>query len=229
MRVGAYVERVKDRAVGIVREVRDGKVKASFRDSPKKSRWYPDEEVVLSTSLAPMVKDLQFHTRQHPDTKFVYALRDTDFRGDQDPGPVIECAEDVFEYFSEMGWCDQEHLVVGLLDTRLQLLGWKIVHQGAIDNVQASGKDMIKDAMHANARYLFILHNHPSGDPVASDADADLTDYVQDELDRLGDIDLFDHVVIGRDGLDPESRSKRSPYFSFREEGLLPAIEEDKD
>lgn len=227
---GAYVQRARDSMIGIVREVRsDGRLKVSFRDAPRKSLIVDAGDVAVVNSLAPMVKDLEYDTALHPHTKFVHALRDVEYAGDDDPGPVIQCAEDIYDLFSEMGWRDQEHLVVGLLDTRLQLLGWKIVHKGAIDNVSASGKDMIKDGMHGNARYIFVLHNHPSGDPVPSDADADLTAFIEEELIRLSDLDLFDHVVIGRGGLDPDSRRKRKPYYSFREEGHLQPIEEDND
>ena len=45
-----------------------------------------------------------------------------------------------------------------------------------------------------------LIHNHPSGDPTPSKADADMTRAVATARATLG-IDLHDHLVIGRAGL----------------------------
>jgi hypothetical protein len=229
MRKGALVYRQGDTYnVGIVKETKGSRARVTFSDAPKKTSWYDVDDLSPVTSFAPVVKDLEFVTRIHPDTKAVYIERDADFRGDEDPGPVIETPEDLYELFEGMGWLDQEHLVVGLLDTRWQLIGWKLAHKGAIDNVQASAKDMLKDAILGNARCMFFLHNHPSGDPSPSQADAELTAAVQELLAEY-DLCLFDHLIIGRPGIDPRSREDRAPYFSFREEGLLEPIEDEEE
>lgn len=59
------------------------------------------------------------------------------------------------------------------------------------------------------ASYVFMAHNHPSGDPRPSDADIHATRQVWRLARTLG-ASLQDHLVIGRD---------RS--FSFRSQGLL--------
>jgi len=53
------------------------------------------------------------------------------------------------------------------------------------------------------------VHNHPSGDPVPSAADLDMTRDIRRAAEALS-ITLHDHIIIGND---------RS--LSFRREGLL--------
>lgn len=62
---------------------------------------------------------------------------------------------------------------------------------------------------HTGATYVFMAHNHPSGDPRPSDADIEATRQVWRLARTLG-ASLQDHLVVG-DGR----------CFSFRSEGLL--------
>ena len=55
-----------------------------------------------------------------------------------------------------------------------------------------------------------------SGDPAPSAADLQVTRQLR-EAARTIDIELLDHVILGRAGADPCGRG----YFSFREAGLL--------
>ena len=59
------------------------------------------------------------------------------------------------------------------------------------------------------------MHNHPSGDPSPSSADEAMTRRIT-EVSGLLQIRFVDHVIVG------EPAPGRSPYFSFREAGLIP-------
>ena len=54
-------------------------------------------------------------------------------------------------------------------------------------------------ALALNATAVILVHNHPSGDPSPSRADAEMTREVGDALKAVG-VALHDHVVVGRHG-----------------------------
>lgn len=66
------------------------------------------------------------------------------------------------------------------------------------------------------ATAIICVHNHPSGDPAPSSADVQLTRQLRD-ASKTVDIDLLDHVIIGRAECDPLGLG----YYSFKSTGLL--------
>lgn len=190
-------------------------------DTPE-DRWYDTAElqpVEASAGLpliyAPEIQDLEFAVRLHPKTHTLVMERSPAYRGG--PGPVIADAHDVYDLFKHMAELSQEHIVVILLDVRHNLLGWEVPHKGQLAQVEANAKDILKAAFLMNAAKVVILHNHPSGDPGPSDADADLTEALQVLANEFG-VELFDHVIIGREC-----------FFSFREAGEIPEQQLDDD
>nr|WP_281041077.1 MULTISPECIES: JAB domain-containing protein [unclassified Mesorhizobium] len=49
------------------------------------------------------------------------------------------------------------------------------------------------------ARFVGVVHNHPSGDPTPSRADIEMTKEIIEGAKRLG-ISVHDHIIIGRKG-----------------------------
>jgi DNA repair protein RadC len=72
-------------------------------------------------------------------------------------------------------------------------------------------KDVFKSAVLSGAKYMLMLHNHPSGDLHPSTSDVKLTDKVLRAC-QLMDIPLLDHVIVGGDN---------KSYFSFQSKGLI--------
>lgn len=54
-------------------------------------------------------------------------------------------------------------------------------------------------ALELSATAMILVHNHPSGDPTPSRADIDMTKQVAEVARTLG-IQLYDHVIVGKDG-----------------------------
>jgi len=163
---------------------------------------------------APEIADLQYVTRIDPDTDSVYMERADSYRGRRAPLPSIEEPVDLYEAFRYMGELDREHIVMGLLNIRNELMGWKVIHVGELAAVEASGRQIIRDALLGNAAGVFVLHNHPTGDPRPSDADKQLTKFLE-ELAKDLDVCFFDHVIVGCEA------EHHEPYYSFREDGKL--------
>lgn len=105
--------------------------------------------------------------------------------------------------------CEQEQLLVMMLNTKNRLLGEEIISKGTVNASLISPREIFIRALHYHAVYLILVHNHPSGDPKPSKEDIEVTKRVQEAGNLIG-IELIDHLVIG------DHR-----YVSFRESGLL--------
>jgi len=97
-------------------------------------------------------------------------------------------------------WFDplKEAVVVLVLNARKRLLGHNLVALGSLDTCSVMPREVFKPAIVQSAASLVLMHNHPSGEPVPSDADIKVTR----DLIRAGQllkIELTDHVIIGRD------------------------------
>jgi DNA repair protein RadC len=115
---------------------------------------------------------------------------------------------------AEMQGLPYESLRVLLLDTRHGLLEEKEISRGSLNESIAHPREIFRPAIAKGAYAVAVAHNHPSGDPQPSEADRRLTRRLA-EAGTLLQIPLVDHVIIGA------KRGEHSPYFSFREAGLL--------
>ena len=115
-----------------------------------------------------------------------------------DARPQVGSPEDIANLLQiEMAALEQEQLRVVLLDTKHRILGARTVYQGNVNQAQVRVAEVYRDAVRQNATAIVAVHNHPSGDPTPSAADAALTA----ELHRAGqllDVELLDHLVVGQ-------------------------------
>lgn len=115
----------------------------------------------------------------------------------------------------EMRHLPHETVRVLLVNTRLSFVRQEQISHGTVNESMAHPRDVLRPAI-AHAAWGFILvHNHPSGDPSPSDADFRMTRRIREASEVLG-IKFLDHVIIGA-----PSETRSSPYFSFREAGIL--------
>jgi len=112
--------------------------------------------------------------------------------------PVIHQPHDAARLvLYEMGALEQEELRVLLLDTRNHVLRMETIYRGALNSSHIRVGEVFKAAIRANAAGLIVVHNHPSGDPTPSVDDVTVTRaFIQ--AGKLLDIDVLDHLVIGR-------------------------------
>ena len=98
----------------------------------------------------------------------------------------------------QMAALDQEYLFVILLDTRNRVLGRPLeVYHGSLNTSMIRVGELFREAIKVNAAALIVAHNHPSGDPSPSPEDVAVTRALV-EAGKLLDIDVLDHLVIGR-------------------------------
>lgn len=85
------------------------------------------------------------------------------------------------------------------LDKRNRLLRDELVAHGTIDHAPVYPREVVRRALEVSAAAIILVHNHPSGDPAPSRADIEMTRKVV-EAAKLFEIQVHDHLVIGRDG-----------------------------
>ena len=103
----------------------------------------------------------------------------------------------------------KEHFLALLLDTRNQLIKVSEISIGSLDTNIVHPREVFKEAISASAASVIFVHNHPSGNPEASEDDIKLTKRLAEAGEILG-IDVLDHIIIGD-----------KKYLSLKREGLF--------
>jgi DNA repair protein RadC len=96
-----------------------------------------------------------------------------------------------------MGSLEREELRVLLLDTKNVVIAERTVYRGNLAGSSVRVGEVFRDAVRRCAAAVVVAHNHPSGDPSPSGEDLRITTELA-EAGRLLDIELLDHLVIGR-------------------------------
>ena len=126
-----------------------------------------------------------------------------------DDRPQIKSPADVASLLMlEMSHLDQEHLRAVLLDTKNRVQEIATIYVGSVNSAQVRIGEVFRDAVRRNSTAMIVAHNHPSGDPSPSPEDILVTRQIV-EAGKLLDIDVLDHLIIGR-----------GRYVSMRERGL---------
>lgn len=113
--------------------------------------------------------------------------------------PIIDSAESAINLSQNLISARKEMLQVLYLNARNQLIHTEIISIGSLDAIQAYPRDIFEPAIRHMARFLILLHNHPSGDVTASDEDKNFTINIV-ESGRLLGIEILDHLVVSKKG-----------------------------
>lgn len=132
-------------------------------------------------------------------------------------GPVLNRADLVAEHLRSVAHgLAVEKFWVLCLNRKNRLMRLVEVTSGTATAALAHPREVFREAIRESATAVICVHNHPSGDPAPSSADLQLTRQLR-EAAKAVDIDLLDHVIVGRASADPIGRG----YYSFRESGVL--------
>jgi DNA repair protein RadC len=131
--------------------------------------------------------------------------------------PVLNRADLIAAYLQPfVAGLEVEKFWVLCLNRKNRLVKRVEITSGTATAALAHPREVFRAAIRESAAALVCAHNHPSGDPAPSAPDLHVTRQLR-EAAKAVDIELLDHVIVGRAGADPLGRG----YFSFREAGLL--------
>jgi DNA repair protein RadC len=106
----------------------------------------------------------------------------------------VDAAEPLLD---DMAALEREELLVLLLDTKNVVTARRTVYRGNLAGSSVRVGELYRDAVRTCAAAVVAVHNHPSGDPTPSGEDLRITAELA-EAGRLLDIELLDHLIIGR-------------------------------
>ena len=112
-------------------------------------------------------------------------------------------------YMPKMRLLEKEVVMAVYLDTKLRFIKDEQVSVGSINSSIMEPREIIRSAMECNATNIFVLHNHPSGDPTPSMEDSIITNKLLKAC-NLVSVKLIDHIIVGD-----------NKYYSYNEKGFL--------
>lgn len=118
----------------------------------------------------------------------------------------IKNTKDIYELLKyKLVYEKQENFYVVLLDTKNNVLDYKLMFTGTLNVTSVHPREIYKYAIDNLAASIIVVHNHPSGDVSPSKPDIDITNRLNSLGEILG-IKLLDHVIISKNA-----------YYSFYE------------
>ncbi len=110
--------------------------------------------------------------------------------------PVVKTPENVVDLVrGRLSGKKKEYFLAILLDTRNHLIKVSEISVGSLDTSIVHPREVFKEAVAASAASVIFVHNHPSGDPEASDDDIKLTKRLAKAGEIMG-IDILDHIIV---------------------------------
>lgn len=128
------------------------------------------------------------------------------------PGTSISVSspDAVYSYMlGKMETYQKEVFICLHLDSKNNIISEDVVSIGTLNRSLVHPREVFKKAIKNGAALILVVHNHPSGDPMPSQEDKQVTKRLK-EVGELMGIPLLDHIIIARDR-----------RFSFREEGIF--------
>jgi len=94
----------------------------------------------------------------------------------------------------------REQFRILFLDKKNQLIADEIMGHGTVDHAPAYPREIMRRALELSSSAVILVHNHPSGDPMPSQGDIDMTKQIIAAGKPLK-ITVHDHLIVGREGV----------------------------
>jgi DNA repair protein RadC len=121
-------------------------------------------------------------------------------RGEIMRRPALSSWNQVVEYCrAAMGFEAREQFRILFLDKRNQLIADEVQQEGTVDHTPVYVREVVKRALELSATAIVLVHNHPSGDPMPSRADIEMTKQIVEAAKLMG-VTVHDHIIVGREG-----------------------------
>ncbi|MBO7401436.1 MAG: DNA repair protein RadC [Lachnospiraceae bacterium] len=112
-------------------------------------------------------------------------------------------------YGFRMKHLDKETVMLLHADAKGRIFAEECLSVGTVNCSLVSPREIFVSALSKRSVYIYLLHNHPSGDPAPSQDDVNVTERVANAGKMLG-IKLLDHIIVGSDS-----------YVSLNETGVI--------
>ena len=97
---------------------------------------------------------------------------------------------------SQLSLNTYERVLAVCLNAKKAVQSCETILGGSLAEAQIYPRNIAEVALLKRAHGILLIHNHPSGDPTPSQADAETTESVRAALESIG-VQLYDHIVVG--------------------------------
>lgn len=143
--------------------------------------------------------------------KFVSKLK-LEYIPTKEQSKQIKCSEDVaqygFSFIDEVNVC--ETMIALFTDRQNFVCGFRVLGTGSMNQCAGDMKMLFSSALLCRASGVVLIHNHPSGNLVPSEADKAITQKIKQGCALL-DLTMLDHIIISPEG----------KHFSFVDSGIF--------
>lgn len=123
---------------------------------------------------------------------------------------IVSSWDDLITYCrTSMAHRETEQFRVLYLDQKNVLIADEEQAKGTVDHVPVYPREVAKRALELNASAIILVHNHPSGDPIPSRQDIEMTELIVAACQTIN-VTIHDHLIVGKE-----------TELSFKSEGLL--------
>ena len=123
-------------------------------------------------------------------------------------GEFFGSSADVFNHYREqLGSLKKEEFHVLLLDAKNRKLKDVRVSEGSLTSSLVHPREVFQPIIRESAAAAILVHNHPSGDPMPSQEDLQITQRLREVGEVMG-VHILDHLIIGK-----------GRYISFVDDG----------
>jgi DNA repair protein radc len=123
---------------------------------------------------------------------------------------TVRKPQDAANYvMEELRYLKKEHFVCLFLNTKNHIIARETLSVGTLNASLVHPREVFRAAVKAGSASIICVHNHPSGDPMPSPEDVQLTKRLVEAGELMG-IEVLDHLVIG-DGR----------FISLKEQGYM--------
>jgi len=124
--------------------------------------------------------------------------------------PVSQSKDELIKYCKEkLGFKKEEEFWLISLDSKYAIVKENLISKGLSDKTPVYPRQVLETAMKNGAHSILLLHNHPNGNPQASEQDITITKAI-DIPARVLNITIYDHIIVAGEN-----------YFSFREQRII--------
>lgn len=110
-----------------------------------------------------------------------------------------ECLDEdesfIYRFTCDIAYESVEYIKVVFLDKKRRLIKDQIISKGKEDSAEVEVRAIMNAAAKNTCSYIYIFHNHPSGDSSPSEADIIATQILNTSLAILG-VKLVDHIIV---------------------------------
>lgn len=113
-------------------------------------------------------------------------------------GEQFRSSADVFNHYREhLGSLKKEEFRVLLLDAKNRKIKDVRVSEGSLTSSLVHPREVFNPVIRESAAAIILIHNHPSGDPLPSQEDLQITRRLR-EIGEVMGVRVLDHVIIGK-------------------------------